>query len=312
MAKKKKETMEFRFYEVPQGEAALILAGEPWVRVYGHDYFKLHFHNLMEIGICRRGCGELRFNEDSLRYNTDSITMIPQNYPHITVSDGEDTNFWEYVFFDLRPYVEELFPENVAYQTKIIEAINRRAILTTRENASSFAYLIDSIIEEYTQNKPFCQKMIKIYVEAMVMDLIRRNDMTQIRDNISKTNSISQITKTLEYVEKNYSKNLKAEELAGVSSMSETHFRRIFEANINMSPMDYVNLIRVQKACDLMKKNDDSMDVIASKCGFVTTSTFNRNFKKFLGTSPYQWKINPENYEHKLLNFKISALKGWD
>ena len=93
--------------------------------------------------------------------------------------------------------------------------------------------------------------------------------------------------------------------------MSETHFRRLFESFINMPPMEYVNLIRVQKACELMKKSNESMDLIAQKCGFTTPSTFNRNFRKFVGTSPYQWKINPENYEHKLLNFRISALKGW-
>ena len=60
-----------------------------------------------------------------------------------------------------------------------------------------------------------------------------------------------------------------------------------------------------------MKKTNDSMDIVASKCGFATTSTFNRNFKKYLDTSPYQWKIYPGNYEHKLFNFWISALKGW-
>ena len=93
--------------------------------------------------------------------------------------------------------------------------------------------------------------------------------------------------------------------------MSETHFRRIFEACMNMSPVDYINLVRVQKACDLMKKTNDSMDIVAQKVGFATTSTFNRNFKKILNTSPYQWKISPKNYERKLLNYNISARKGW-
>jgi AraC-like DNA-binding protein len=60
-----------------------------------------------------------------------------------------------------------------------------------------------------------------------------------------------------------------------------------------------------------MKKSNDSMETVAAKCGFATTSTFNRNFKKFLDTSPYQWKIDPTNYERKLLNYNISALKGW-
>lgn len=53
------------------------------------------------------------------------------------------------------------------------------------------------------------------------------------------------------------------------------------------------------------------MDMVAQKAGFATTSTFNRNFKKFLNTSPYQWKINPENIEKKLLDYNVSVLKGW-
>jgi len=99
--------------------------------------------------------------------------------------------------------------------------------------------------------------------------------------------------------------------LAAVSNLSETHFRRIFEKSMNMTPVDYLNLVRVQMACEYMRKNNDPMERVAEKCGFRTVSTFNRNFKKVIGLSPYQWKIHPENYESKLLNYKISAFKGW-
>ena len=52
-------------------------------------------------------------------------------------------------------------------------------------------------------------------------------------------------------------------------------------------------------------------DNIAIKCGYDTTSTFNRNFKNITGVTPYQLKKNAENYESKLLKFHISAEKGW-
>ena len=55
MAKRKKDTMEFRFYELPQGESALVLCGESWKRVYGHEEFHLHFHNLLENRHLPRG-----------------------------------------------------------------------------------------------------------------------------------------------------------------------------------------------------------------------------------------------------------------
>ena len=99
--------------------------------------------------------------------------------------------------------------------------------------------------------------------------------------------------------------------------MSETHFRRLFESCMNMSPVDYINLVRIQKACDLLKEYDGSDGALwgEQKVGSIidtTTSTFNpaRQFKKFLNTSPYQWKINPEQCETKLLNYTSrSALK---
>lgn len=311
MARKKKDTMEFRFYEIPQGESALVLYGDSWVRVYGHDELHLHFHNLTEIGICRYGDGNMYLDSDVYRYHDGTLTVIPENFPHITVSDGENTNFWEYIFFDLKSIVEEIFPQNPVYQSKVIESLNKTAMFMGEDKDGELTVIINSIIEEAKKKKPYYQKKISFFLKTLVIDLVRKSDV-QIEDEQSvKGTNMAQIAAALDYVNKNYDKPMKANDLAGICSMSETHFRRIFEEYINMSPMDYVNLIRIQRACDLMKKSNDSMDMIATKCGFATTSTFNRNFKKYLDTSPYQWKINPSNYEHRLLNFRISALKGW-
>ena len=81
MGKKKKDTMELRFYEVPQNEYVLALLGDSWIRDYGHDESNLHFHNLMEIGYCKHGTGELILNEESKPYEPVMVSIIPQNYP---------------------------------------------------------------------------------------------------------------------------------------------------------------------------------------------------------------------------------------
>lgn len=303
--------MEFRFYEIPQGEPALVLYGESWVRVYGHDEFHLHFHNLTEIGICRYGDGDMYLDNDVCRYQNGTLTVIPENFPHITVSDGENANFWEYVFFDMKSIVEELFPGNPVYQSQVIESLNKSAFISDEKKDKAIADIINLMIDEAKNKKPYYQKKISLQLKALIIELVRKCDVSLEEEQPVKGTNMAQIAAALDYVNKNYDKPIKAIELANICSMSETHFRRIFEEYINMSPMDYVNLIRIQRACDLMKKTNDSMDLVAVKCGFSTTSTFNRNFKKYLNTSPYQWKINPGNYEHKLLNFRISALKGW-
>ena len=127
----------------------------------------------------------------------------------------------------------------------------------------------------------------------------------------SKTANADQITAAIDYIMDNLESQIMIPDLADVCNMSETHFRRIFEDYVDMSPMNYVNLCRIQKACNMMKQSTDSMNVIAEKCGFTNVSTFSRNFKKFLGITPYQWKIAPDNYEGKLNKYHISPREGW-
>lgn len=97
-----------------------------------------------------------------------------------------------------------------------------------------------------------------------------------------------QLQNAIDYVEKNFAHDFKIIDLANECHMSETHFRRVFQEKMNMTPIEYVNFVRVKKACELIDKTDISMEDVAEKVGFVTPSTFNRNFRRIIGTSPYQ------------------------
>jgi len=314
MTKKKKSIVEFRFYEVPQGEAALVLFGEPWVRTYGKENNHLHFHNLMEIGICRYGKGYMMLDDKKVEYHAGCVTIIPENFPHITVSDGDEANFWEYLFFDLNKIIEMVFPDNPVYQKEVITVLNKNCFMEHLLESCPLTDLINAIIREKSEDKNFNTKVIHYLMLALVTEIIRSNERVPSEKESkakSKGSNLAQISKALDYIGNNYESKIMASDLADICGMSETHFRRVFEEYIQMSPIDYVNLTRIQKSCEMMRKSNDSMDIIADKCGFTTTSTFNRNFKKFLGITPYQWKINPGNYESKLLNYRISVLKGW-
>ena len=92
---------------------------------------------------------------------------------------------------------------------------------------------------------------------------------------------------------------------------SETHLRRIFTTYMKMSPLEYINTIRIQAACDYLKKTDQPIADVAHKCGFTTNSTFNRNFRQVTGMTPLEWRKRPENYEQQLLKFDIHSEEGW-
>ena len=103
---RKKENLEFRYYDIPHGEPLLALYGEDWIRPYGYDknlkpLVDLHFHNLMEIGWCCYGAGEIILEGKSVPYRDGTLTVIPKNYPHTTNAAQANLNKWQYLFLDM-------------------------------------------------------------------------------------------------------------------------------------------------------------------------------------------------------------------
>ena len=310
MAAKKKQEIEFRYYEIPQNEPCIALLGEAWIRPYGEDMDCLHFHNYMEIGYCYDGSGEVVLDDETVSYKPDMFTIIPKNFPHNTNSYHFSLSRWEYLFVDVEALLREVYREDPLYADDLSPIINNRAWAVEAMGYPVMTELIKTIMDEMRYKKDFYAESVKGLLLSLFINIARMNQEKVVKVR-KQSRGVSQISFALHYIGANYAQELTIGDLAQVSHMSETHFRRVFQKIMNMTPSDYLNLVRVQMACEYMKKHTDSMELVAERCGFQSVSTFNRNFKKVLNITPYQWKIHPENYETKLLDYKISAYKGW-
>ena len=308
MSKKKKGSAEFRYYEVPREEAVLALMGNKWIQVYGENINNLHFHNLIEIGYCHYGAGELVIEEDQYRFGAGMVSCIPANFLHVTKSDNNVRAFWEYLYISPADILKQQ-GKPMQDTRNIIDAVNRSAFFIKVEENPIFVTLIRAIFEEMQNKNTYYRECVGGLAYTLLYEIARFNGRGNAQ-SCGKNNSL-QLENAIEYVERNYPNNFKIADLANECHMSETHFRRVFQEKMNMTPVEYVNFVRIKKACELIDKTDISMEDVAEKVGFITPSTFNRNFRRIIGTSPYQWKKRPDNHEGKLLEYKISALKGW-
>jgi AraC-like DNA-binding protein len=308
MAKKKKKPAEFRFYELPQDEPVLSLMGNKWIQVYGENINNLHFHNLLEIGYCHYGDGELVIEEDIHRFGGEMISCIPANFLHTTKSDTGVKAFWEYIYISPENMLKQ-WGKSAQEMRNIMETINQRAFFVNADEIPMISTLVRTIFEEMQYKNTYHQECVRGLVYSLLFEIARYNGKRESR--VPGRNISLQLENAIDYVEEKYAEAFKIIDLANKCHMSETHFRRIFQEKMNMTPIEYVNFVRVKKACELIDRTDISMEDVAEKVGFATPSTFNRNFRRIMGTSPYQWKKRPDNHEGKLLEYKISALKGW-
>lgn len=79
-------------------------------------------------------------------------------------------------------------------------------------------------------------------------------------------------------------------ELARRASMSPRHFTRVFTDEIGEAPGAYVERIRTEAARRQLEETDDTVVVIAARCGFGTAESLRRSFIRRIGVSPDQYR----------------------
>ncbi len=94
------------------------------------------------------------------------------------------------------------------------------------------------------------------------------------------------------YIMENYCSSLDIQTLADVYGTSVSYLCREFKAKYNMSPIAYVNNLRVEKARKMLVTSRKKVADIAVACGFINTEYFCYVFKKYEHCTPLQYRNN--------------------
>ncbi|MBP0451492.1 DJ-1/PfpI family protein [Kitasatospora sp. RG8] len=79
--------------------------------------------------------------------------------------------------------------------------------------------------------------------------------------------------------------------LAAFAHVSERQLTRIFKAELGMTPSVYIESARVEMARNQLESTDMTLECIASTCGFGTTDTLIRAFRRRLNTTPTEYRL---------------------
>lgn len=98
------------------------------------------------------------------------------------------------------------------------------------------------------------------------------------------------ILKSLEYIHQYAFTNIRIQKIASLMGISHVHFTRRFKESIGISPLDYITLLRLRKAKTLLLETDDTIEHIATQCGYSNGFYFSRIFSKKLHISPSKFR----------------------
>ncbi len=90
----------------------------------------------------------------------------------------------------------------------------------------------------------------------------------------------------LAHMESNYENNINIDMLAYTVHYSQRHFSRLFKESCGVSPMVYLDSIRLNRAYNLLMATNLTVSQIAKQCGFDDSNLLCRGFKQEYGITP--------------------------
>jgi signal transduction histidine kinase/AraC-like DNA-binding protein/DNA-binding LacI/PurR family transcriptional regulator len=127
-------------------------------------------------------------------------------------------------------------------------------------------------------------------------DILGQDEATSlVQRTLHSSSVLPQHTSTLvkravAYLQQHYAKPLSRQEIADAIGVSKNYLSEIFHQELGISPWEYLNRYRMQKAKDLLRTTNKSITTIAAQVGFDDSSYFGRVFHKHVGLTPSQYR----------------------
>lgn len=295
--------LEYSHYELPVGFPILGLTGDRWSLPDDEITF-LHCHNCIEIGLCQEGEGVVIVENKTRPFVTDDFFITCANTMHRSRSRQDTTSRWEYIYVDakvlFREYLNNSFPNASLLMFDSPDFPN----IVSGKTYPYMKQLFLQIVAELTGQKEDYQTSAACLCISFLIQLIRILPRESGMDFCYQKNKMT-IYPAILYVEEHYMEPIAIEVLADACCLSLTHFRRLFKVIMNETPLDYVNRIRINKSCELLYNTEDSVLSIALQVGFSGNTSYNRNFRTIMGTTPLQWRKKSRHMSKRDMEFSV-------
>lgn len=190
---------------------------------------------------------------------------------------------------------EEIFSETYVFHMNFLGG-NATDICSTRyltpimNQEFSMPYLITPEHPAYQSLRKIFNQITSLYDEAVIgYELALKSLFLQAvflllqyseKHTSSDTETYSDKLKiVLDYIELHYADSLSISELAKLCYFSDYHFMRFFKKHMNMTCMEYINNLRLEKSVELFEQGNSSILDVSLSVGFHNLSYFHRAFK---------------------------------
>lgn len=225
---------------------------------------------------------------------------------HRTVQFGHGVDLQNEPVTSLELFTDQLYYAvdvgNDSVLRKLVEPVLGAMIqegFTEERIKNSFMELLTRVHGKLSKYHPELHSKIKessdriaaIYRQRSVYDLFDHvvQFLEELMWQAGKGGRDHEIKRIIDLIHRNYSENMKLETLASVFNYNSAYLGKMFKNTTGEYFNTYLDKVRIDKAKDFLKQGMKVYQV-AEKVGYTNVDYFHSKFKKYVGTSPTNYR----------------------
>ncbi len=246
---------------------------------YSEYRYEMHAHAEIEINYIMTGCCIMEINNKVISLKKGDCIIINPMQKHC---------FWVDVGMNCRIMQLEHSVQLPDLKLKHIACLEYDVDFYIINGCEELYAAIDHVSTLQIRNQPSIYQESQLNLALLNLYVI----LSQKKNCIKNYTDIGKgvFGKVLAEINKNFEYKISIEKLADEFNISSRYIRKEFQNRLGVSASEYIMLLRINKARDLLWKTKKSITDIAFSSGFGSSQYFCRVFKKIVGKTPYEYR----------------------
>lgn len=256
-------------------------------------YNQYHYHPEIELLFIEKGTGTQFVGDSIQRFQDGDLLLIGSDCPHYLRSDnmyfqGDENLQAAALVIHFNPeilgeaflnlvenrFIQQLLEKSkkglrISGKTKDAVVKQMRGMLTNSDT--------NQILELF--------KLLDFLSQSAELEPLA----SRIIENNPNDKETARLNQIYNYSAKHFKRKISIEEIAEVANLSSNSFCRYFKNRTRKHFSHFLNEIRVEYACKLIKENQFQVTQVCYEAGFNNFPNFNNAFKKITGKTPLQY-----------------------
>ncbi len=253
-----------------------------------------HYHQEFELSFITEGSGKRIVGDSIEEFNPGDMIFIGPRIPHVWFPEKKHRQQHSgrtlesvYMLFN-----QDILPDDL---TSLPEFSNIRKAVQLSERGIRVSGGTLNEVSNIMLQLPYMSRIKRLMMFYEIMDLIGKSESftylaspDYIKTKFETGNK--RVNRIHEFLMKNYQGDIDLKEIAEVAHMAPASVCRFFKNSTGMTIFEYLNKIKINYSCQLLLNTDLNILDISYDCGFNNLSHFNKQFRKFIGSTPSQFR----------------------